>query len=364
MEVNSRPTVTSFAPDPATITVGQSTTFTVVASGGSSPVSVLEYSGLPVGCASSPSFTLQCQPSVPGTFAVSVLAADELGVVAGGNTTLTVNPASGGTGGGIRVNSFSAFPNPLELGGSTTLSVAASGGNGSLYYSYGGLPGGCGSANEASIGCVPSEPGNFTVTVAVQDDLGDSSWAELLLTVVPPLPSSSVPGGPSVIGFWASPAVISIGGTTVLQVLASGGTLPLSYLYEGLPQGCESASVSSLSCTPTVAGPFTVEVVVTDAAGNHGSSTVFFLVNSPSAGAIVPGVAPGTDLGWIGAFAPGLAIGAVAMLLAVFLSGRNRPPAAPRRTPNPNTPLAIPRAADRPKVVPASVEVPEGSVES
>jgi hypothetical protein len=356
LQVNARPQVTSFGADPATITIGQSTTVRTATSGGTAPVSVLEYSGLPVGCASSSSAVVACTPSVPGTFSLSVLVADQFGVAAGGNATLTVNPSSSGSGGGIRITSFGAFPNPMELGSSTTLSVTSSGGNGSLYYSYSGLPPGCTSSDVASLACGPAEAGNFTVTVAVQDRLGDSNWAELALEVVAPLPSQSQPGGPTVLGFWASPGVISLGQSTVLQVLVSGGSAPYSYYYEGLPDGCGSTSVSSLTCTPSAAGEWSIQVVVTDALGTHASATVYLLVNSPTTGEAVASPSAPLDLSWLGSFGPGVAVGAVAVLVAVLVSRGRAPPirSPPREpAPRPSEPkssngTAAPAAAPRP----------------
>jgi hypothetical protein len=71
-------------------------------------------------------------------------------------------------------------------------------------------------------------------------------------------------GGPSISSFDAVPSDIVLGGSTTLEVAASGGSPPLSYSYSALPSGCTTANTSALSCTPTVAGMFDPAVTVTD----------------------------------------------------------------------------------------------------
>ncbi|HEV2520232.1 MAG TPA: hypothetical protein VGX00_06390, partial [Thermoplasmata archaeon] len=45
-------------------------------------------------------------------------------------------------------------------------------------------------------------------------------------------------------------------------------TTGYNYSYSGLPTGCASANASSISCTPTATGSFTVVVTVSDQGGN------------------------------------------------------------------------------------------------
>ncbi len=69
----------------------------------------------------------------------------------------------------------------------------------------------------------------------------------------------------SAYSFTASPSTIPLGGNTTLQVRTSGGTGYLVYSYSALPPGCASQNISTLACTPTAAGRYTVTVVVAEA---------------------------------------------------------------------------------------------------
>ncbi len=67
--------------------------------------------------------------------------------------------------------------------------------------------------------------------------------------------------------FSAAPSVISLGNSTTLTVSATGGSLPYSYFYSGLPTGCLTANSSTLICKPTETGTFPISVQVTDSVG-------------------------------------------------------------------------------------------------
>ncbi len=94
--------------------------------------------------------------------------------------------------------------------------------------------------------------------------------------------NGTVGGSVSVSAFTAAPASVQLGGTTYLNVTASGGTAPLTYAFTGLPAGCTSANTLSLTCTPTVAGQFNVTVTVSDAAGSTASRTTALTVVAPT----------------------------------------------------------------------------------
>jgi outer membrane protein assembly factor BamB len=65
----------------------------------------------------------------------------------------------------------------------------------------------------------------------------------------------------------ATPATFQIGNSTFINVTAAGGFLPYTYAYSGLPNGCASQNTSSLLCTPSASGNYTVSVMVSDPAG-------------------------------------------------------------------------------------------------
>jgi hypothetical protein len=140
-------------------------------------------------------------------------------------------------------------------------------------YVWHGLPTGCSGSDANSIGCTPSATGTFDTYVSVTGTNGL------------PLKSSSlaftVGLRPLVTGFTASRHVLDVDMSTDLSVTTSGGSLPLTYSYTGLPAGCSNVNASSIACTPTGPGSSTVEVTVTDMAGVSVTANLTLTVNSP-----------------------------------------------------------------------------------
>ena len=80
-------------------------------------------------------------------------------------------------------------------------------------------------------------------------------------------------GGPLTITFFtANPATVSLGGSTHISTVVSGGTIPYTYTYRGLPSGC-SSTAAAFSCTPTTTGSYLLAVVVTDANGTRANAS-------------------------------------------------------------------------------------------
>lgn len=172
------------------------------------------------------------------------------------------------------VRSFAAIPPAVDVGNSTGLTVVATAGAGPYSYAYFGLPGGCASANTSTLSCTPSAPGVFLVSVNVSDSAGNWTLATTGLRVNPI---------PSVSSFVATPSSITLGGRSILTATVSGGTLPESYNYSGLPPGCTTQTVPSLPCAPSSAGSYSVVVTVTDADNRSGSATVALVVHPAGA---------------------------------------------------------------------------------
>jgi len=141
-----------------------------------------------------------------------------------------------------------------------------------------------------------------------------------------------------------SPSTITVGGETNFTTTAAGGTLPYSYVYSGLPNGCATADLAVLFCSPTVTGTFTVTVNVTDNNGATVSAHATLVVNAAPNGPTTGSSGPST-LEWsiVGAI-----IGIVLLLLLFFFIASRRKkqeassiqsPPAPG-TPPPPTPPA------------------------
>lgn len=86
------PVILAFFADPDPLTLGGSTTFTVVIEN-STPTDEITFTGLPAGCPSISSSTLTCRPTETGVFDVRVAVGGPSGPTATANATLVVNPA-------------------------------------------------------------------------------------------------------------------------------------------------------------------------------------------------------------------------------------------------------------------------------
>ncbi len=251
----------SASPNPVVVT--NTTTFSIGATGGTSPYSYA-YSGLPPGCGSSNTASLTCTPSGIGTFSVVATVTDAQGRTATSSTSLTVQATP------LVVSSFLAVPSSLMVNNSTTFSVTLTGGLAPYVFAYAGLPPGCASANAASLACTPTAIGSYTVSVTVSDSTGQTKQATTTLSVTPrPLVITS---------FLATPATLMIQNNTTFQVAITGGLGPYSYSYAGLPTGCVSNDSSTLPCAPLAAGLFNVTVTVNDSQGRSESATLTLTV--------------------------------------------------------------------------------------
>lgn len=206
-----------------------------------------------------------------------------------------------------------ADPSVISLGASTQIEAFLTGGLAPLTIQYSGLPAGCPSEDLLSFSCTPTASGSYTFTVNVTDSLGRSSddSGSLVVNSVPAL---------AITNFVAGPAVLPLGQSTLLAVVASGGTPPLSYEYSGLPSGCLSKNVSSLVCQPSQVGHYTVEVTVTDARGHE--TTAAADVNVTAATTTTSGPTYPEFFAALGIGAVGVAVGVVGIVLAL----RRRPP--------------------------------------
>lgn len=309
----SRLAIVSYAAAPNPVTVGSVTNISVVLSGGNLPYSYA-YSGLPAGCSSQNSAAFACTPAMAGTFTVELEAADANGSTVSGGIVLSVKPLSGG----VTVNSLEVSPPSLSLGDSLTLTTAASGGAQPYSYSYSGLPQGCSSADELELTCVPTEDGNYTISVIVTDSTGAKAGAtaglEVTGTLVAPVISS----------FSANPASIYLGSSTIFSVTVSAGTGSISYIYSGLPAGCSTKDSSSLACTPNGTGSYNVEVTVVGAGGLSAEKFTNLTVQSqPSTSSSLLGLS-GTELyALIGV----LIVVGVAAAVSIRYHGRKHDPA-------------------------------------
>jgi hypothetical protein len=108
------------------------------------------------------------------------------------------------------IASFVASPDPVSQDNQLTLSVTASGGDTPYSYSYQNLPAGCPGANTSKISCHPNTGGTWRVTVTVADPGGQTSEANVSITVAPTSHAtvpSNPPTTPSTLPVWPILAV-------------------------------------------------------------------------------------------------------------------------------------------------------------
>jgi hypothetical protein len=260
--VYADPVVNSLTASPASVDLGQQTTFTTVASFGSGGFSYA-WSGLPSGC-SSTSSSITCSPGTAGTFTVSVTVTDSNGVSA------VSSPLS-----------FTVFADPTittpttnrtsaDVGQSITFTSTSSGGSGGNTYAWAGLPTGCTSSDSLTVSCTPGASGTFEVKVTVTDSNGFSLTSSAV--------SFTVYSAPTMTGPTATPTTVDLNQTARFSVVANSGSGGFSFTWSGLPTGCASANAYNVTCTPSIAGDYNVSVRATDSDGYSVTSTALFFV--------------------------------------------------------------------------------------
>ncbi|MCI4364446.1 MAG: YncE family protein [Thermoplasmata archaeon] len=261
------PTLSNFTAIPAQTEVGDPFAFSVAASNGTPPYA-FSYSGLPPGCASADSIVLECTPTLPGHFVVTLTAVDSAGYFWSTSVNVSVWTHLGS-------GNLSLTPSTIDLGMTSDLVLTGAGGVPPLNYSYQGLPTGCVSSNNSTLSCKPTEAGIFTVVGTVTDNLGVVTVAGTDL-VVDPLPQ--------VEAFVANPSTVPVNSSFLLLASVSGGTPPFNYSYDGLPPGCHSSDSTELECVPTVPGSYTVRLTASDSLGESvNGSLPLIILSSPVA---------------------------------------------------------------------------------
>jgi hypothetical protein len=247
----------SVSATPRAADVGQSATFTAVASGGTGSGYTYAWSGLPSGCPAFPTTaTVSCASlTIAETTPVSVTASDSNGEPATSNTvsyTISTDPTV----------SASESRASADTGQAVTFTAVGTPGAGTLLYTWQGLPTGCSGAS-AIITCIAPNAGSgstsFTVTVRVLDGNGMAVTSSSLTLTVFADPTISDA---------ASRSTADIGQSvtfTATSTLGSGGN---AFAWSGLPAGCPSApTTASVTCVVTAAASTSVSATVTDSNG-------------------------------------------------------------------------------------------------
>lgn len=259
------------------VDVGQPFTISTTATGDLSPLSFAYNVSSSIACTSSDAPSASCAATSEGSGTVLSVVTDAYGNSWTSNVLrFAISPALLD-----RVSLSSTTP---LLGQNIAIIVNASGGEAPYAFSFTGLPPGCVSVNESSLGCLPTQAGSYNISAEVHDQNGMVATSRVSMTV---LFDFNV----------VAPTTTAVGHTLTIQVNldssggASSGFGDLTYAYSGLPPGCTSMDTPTLTCTPTQVGTYEVTVSVHDEVGDHNSHTVAVQVVPASSGTGLLGLA-------------------------------------------------------------------------
>ena len=120
-----------------------------------------------------------------------------------------------------------------------------------------------------------SEPGTYSVTLSVKNDIGtDSTTKTGYITVTPP------PGAPE--ADFISDTQSGVAPLTVKFADISTGASPLSYAWDFTNDGTTDSNLASPSFTYTTAGSYTVRLTVTNSVGSDVEIKTGYIIVSPA----------------------------------------------------------------------------------
>ncbi len=293
--------------------LGQSYTYSLVASGGSAPYTFLVVSGvIPAGLTLSPAGVLTGTPTQSGSFRFAVRAIDSLAASGASDLTLRVNNTNG-----LQI-SFTDLP-IASRGNPYAFQLVAQGG--SQPYSFDLFPGGGALPLGLTLDATGKIAGNslvagtFPITFRVTDKNGVNFTSATTLNVTA-----------NTLAINNTSIVSGAVGSAYSQVLtAAGGTAPYAYSVSSgvLPVGLSLSSDGLLSGTPMVAGTYAFVVRVTDAATQSAQASYSlviasgqFKINDQALPSAQTGVAYNQQLTSVGGTAP----------VVFLISGGSLPP--------------------------------------
>lgn len=152
---------------------------------------------------------------------------------------------------------------------------------------YFGLPPGCTAGSTTEAQCRPTIAGAYNFSATVYSSGGAISQASGTILV------NKSPE----ITLMANRSTVRLGEGVLLSAAVSGGTPSFAFDFFGLPPGCLPTNSSSLSCTPSSQGNFSITIEVADRFGQHATASVVLVVTPP---VIPPNQHTGGGNGWFG----------------------------------------------------------------
>lgn len=204
---------------------------------------------LPGGLSIAANGAISGAPTTPGSYVVSLTVQDRIGQKKSVNKTITILTAAPVVLGAIRL------PSSGYVGHAYNGAASATGGAGARTWSATGLPTRVSISAAGVVSGIPTATGVFTVTLTVQDKLGQAASYNQTVSINP------VPA--VVLGAATLPSSL-IHSAYKGTLTATGGVGTLKWTGSGLPAGLVVSSTGVVSGTPTVSGAYPVTFTVTD----------------------------------------------------------------------------------------------------
>ncbi len=163
-------------------------------------------------------------------------------------------------------------PPSIDLGQSVSAAATVSGGSGTVSCAW-AVNGAPASGTSCVLVQTPPSLGSYVFTATVADGLSDYAQGAATLVVY---------DGPVVPPPVLSHSAVDVGQSVDVTSAASGGSGGLTYLWSGLPAGCDSSTAVTVHCTPPAVGTFHVTVAVTDSSGRSNTSSATTLTVNPA----------------------------------------------------------------------------------
>jgi DNA-binding beta-propeller fold protein YncE len=274
--IASPPQITFFAATPNPVDAGVQSTLLLGLTGGAGPT-LLSYAGLPSGCTSANTPSLNCTTAAAGTYNVTVTGVDSLAFTTNATTVLSVSPALK-----VTIALGSGNPSEIDLGQVLSASATLSGGTGPFGYAWSFGDGIAGSG--PSVSHTYAAIGVYLISVTATDAGGGFSSATSTLTVVA-LPAVTVVTTPS--------NITDVNIPIAFFASVAGGTTPgtASWTFEDGSTG----TGTSVSHAYTAPGVYFATVHYVDASGVNATNFATITVNPTLAATFTVATGPTSD---------------------------------------------------------------------